>query len=103
MNRSLSWTGETSVTKVPFLAGSGKRPLSTFTVIYHQQGTWEYSFMASWIALFRGINVGGNNLLPMKDLVVELEKIGYTNIKTYIQSGNVIFSNSGLKHPNFRN
>jgi uncharacterized protein (DUF1697 family) len=37
--------------------------------------------------------------LPMKDLIVELEKIGCTNIKTYIQSGNVIFSNSDSKAP----
>ena len=37
--------------------------------------------------------------MPMKDLIVELEKIGCTNIKTYIQSGNVVFSNSGSKVP----
>lgn len=47
--------------------------------------------MKSYIALFRGINVGGKNLLPMNELVVLLEDIGAQNIKTYIQSGNVIF------------
>jgi len=44
------------------------------------------------IALFRGINVGGNNLLPMKDLMMILEKLGAENVKTYIQSGNAVFS-----------
>ena len=43
-----------------------------------------------WIVLFRGINVGGHNILPMKALVALLESIGYTKVKTYIQSGNVV-------------
>lgn len=55
--------------------------------------------MTTWIALFRGVNVGGNNILPMKDLVVALEEIGCTCVKTYIQSGNVIFSKSVSKVP----
>jgi len=44
-----------------------------------------------WIALFRGINVGGNNLLPMAQLKVLLGKLGAGAVKTYIQSGNVVF------------
>ena len=52
--------------------------------------------MKCHIALFRGINVGGKNILPMKELVAELEKLGLHNVKTYIQSGNAIFqSQSG--------
>jgi uncharacterized protein (DUF1697 family) len=47
--------------------------------------------MKTYIALFRGINVGGNNPLPMKELVAVLEGLNLYNIKTYIQSGNVIF------------
>ena len=47
--------------------------------------------MEIFIALFRGINVGGNNILPMKELVAVLESLGLQDIKTYIQSGNVIF------------
>ncbi len=43
------------------------------------------------IALFRGINVGGRNILPMKNLVKILEGLGSKNIQTYIQSGNVVF------------
>jgi uncharacterized protein (DUF1697 family) len=52
--------------------------------------------MTRWIALFRGINVGGNNLLPMKQLILDLEAMKLQNIKTYIQSGNVVFD-SGAK------
>ena len=52
--------------------------------------------MASWIALFRGINVGGKNVLLMKDLVVLLEGLGCEDVKTYIQSGNAIFRSAEL-------
>ena len=44
------------------------------------------------VALLRGINVGGKNLLPMKDLVVMFESAGCGDVATYIQSGNVVFS-----------
>jgi len=47
--------------------------------------------MKTYIALFRGINVGGNSILPMKDLVSLLENLGCQKIKTYIQSGNAVF------------
>ncbi len=49
--------------------------------------------MKTYIALFRGINVGGTHVLPMKDLVAQLENLGSQNVKTYIQSGNVVFQN----------
>ena len=47
--------------------------------------------MHTFIALFRGINVGGNTRLAMHDLVEALEGLGLRNVKTYIQSGNVVF------------
>jgi len=47
--------------------------------------------MQSWVLLFRGINVGGNNLLPMKSLVSILQNLGIDDVRTYIQSGNVVF------------
>ena len=47
--------------------------------------------MITYIALLRGINVGGRNKLPMKELKNVLAQLGLQNIKTYIQSGNVIF------------
>jgi uncharacterized protein (DUF1697 family) len=43
------------------------------------------------LALLRGINVGGKNTLPMKDLVKIFSDAGCTKVRTYIQSGNVIF------------
>ena len=47
--------------------------------------------MTTSIALFRGINVGGRHMLPMKDLRALLEKAGCTQVRTYIQSGNAVF------------
>jgi len=47
--------------------------------------------MAVHIALLRGINVGGHHKLPMKDLRALFTEAGATEVRTYIQSGNVIF------------
>lgn len=47
--------------------------------------------MNTYIALFRGINIGGKNLLPMKELVGYFEAAGCSNVRSYIQSGNVVF------------
>lgn len=44
-----------------------------------------------YLALLRGINVGGNNIIKMSDLKFSFEKLGFANINTYIQSGNIIF------------
>jgi uncharacterized protein (DUF1697 family) len=49
---------------------------------------------APYLALLRGINVGGKNKLPMKDLTEIFSEAGCLNVRTYIQSGNVIFSAS---------
>ena len=46
--------------------------------------------MNTYIVLLRGVNVGGNNLLPMKELKVLLETSGFESVKTYIQSGNIV-------------
>jgi uncharacterized protein (DUF1697 family) len=48
--------------------------------------------MATFIALLRGINVGGHKKVPMAELRTLCESLGFTDIKTYIQSGNVIFT-----------
>jgi uncharacterized protein (DUF1697 family) len=45
----------------------------------------------TYIALLRGINVGGKHSLPMKELVAILESLGCQNVRTYIQSGNAVF------------
>ena len=46
-----------------------------------------------YVALLRGINVGGNNTVSMTQLKKLFEELGYKDITTYINSGNVIFSN----------
>ena len=43
------------------------------------------------VALLRGINVGGKAKLPMKELVAIFAAVGARNVRTYIQSGNVVF------------
>lgn len=44
----------------------------------------------TYLLLLRGINVGGKNTLPMAELRKFLEKMDYTNVRTYIASGNLI-------------
>jgi uncharacterized protein (DUF1697 family) len=46
--------------------------------------------MKPYIILLRGVNVGGRNLLPMKEFKAQLESNGFQNVKTYIQSGNIV-------------
>lgn len=50
--------------------------------------------MKIFAALLRGINVGGNNILPMTELKSLCEETGFENVKTYIQSGNVLFESN---------
>ena len=50
--------------------------------------------MPTWVALLRGINVGGKNLLPKRDLARLFEEAGCAGVRTYIQSGNVLFTAS---------
>jgi len=47
--------------------------------------------MPLYLALFRGINVSGHNLIKMEPLKKLMEEEGYVNVETYIQSGNVVF------------
>ena len=46
--------------------------------------------MTTYLILLRGINVGGRNTVPMAPLRELLEELGYSNVSTYIASGNVI-------------
>jgi len=45
-----------------------------------------------YLALLRGINVGGNNIIKMTDLKSCFESMGFSDVATYIQSGNIIFN-----------
>ena len=47
--------------------------------------------MNTYVALLRGINVGGKNKIRMADLRACMEALGFADVRTYIQSGNVIF------------
>ena len=47
--------------------------------------------MTSYVALLRGINVGGHAKLSMSDLRTIFDGLGYSDVRTYIQSGNVVF------------
>lgn len=44
-----------------------------------------------YVALLRGINVGGNNKISMNELTIALNELGFKDVKTYINSGNVLF------------
>lgn len=50
--------------------------------------------MTTYIALLRAINVGGTGKLPMKELSALCTGLGYSKVRTYIQSGNVVFKSS---------
>jgi uncharacterized protein (DUF1697 family) len=50
--------------------------------------------MNTYICLLRGINVSGLKPIKMSDLVTDFEEIGFTNVVTYLQSGNVVFDTS---------
>jgi uncharacterized protein (DUF1697 family) len=47
--------------------------------------------MKTYVAFLRGINVGGNKIISMKDLAALFEKAGFKNINTILNSGNVVF------------
>jgi uncharacterized protein (DUF1697 family) len=44
-----------------------------------------------FVALLRGVNVGGNNMISMRSLKESFENLGFVNVSTYINSGNIIF------------
>ncbi|MBE2240742.1 MAG: DUF1697 domain-containing protein [Caldilineaceae bacterium] len=52
--------------------------------------------MNTYIVLLRGINVGGKTTLPMKALAALLEALGAKQVKTYIQSGNVVLQHEAV-------
>jgi uncharacterized protein (DUF1697 family) len=53
--------------------------------------------MTTYIALLRGINVGGKNLIRMPALKAAFEEDGFEDVATYIQSGNVLFAGPGTR------
>lgn len=55
--------------------------------------------MRTYIALLRGINVGGHRLIKMADLKAMFEAFGFGGVQTYIQSGNVVFQADEAEEP----
>jgi len=51
--------------------------------------------MTTFVALLRSINVGGRNRVPMADLRDLTGSLGFGDVETYLQSGNVVFTGSG--------
>jgi uncharacterized protein (DUF1697 family) len=50
--------------------------------------------LIQYLALLRGINVGGKNTIKMADLKACFEEMGFSDVTTYIQSGNVVFASA---------
>ena len=48
--------------------------------------------MTVFVAFLRAVNVGGTGMLPMKDLAALCTSLGLQDVRTYIQSGNVVFA-----------
>ena len=51
--------------------------------------------MKRYIALLRGVNISGKNKVPMAELKKGFEEMGFAEVRTYLNSGNVIFSSDG--------
>ena len=54
--------------------------------------------MTVWIALLRAVNVGGHNILPMAELRAALAAAGLAGVRTYVQSGNLVFRSDLPRH-----
>lgn len=50
--------------------------------------------MKTYVALLRAINVGGNSIIKMADLKTLFESLGFSDVVTYIQTGNVVFKSA---------
>ena len=70
---------------------SGVRPSPVSSVTCVRRATVPTVTSGNHVALLRGINVGGKNIVRMADLRAAFEDAGYAAVSTYIQSGNVLF------------
>jgi len=52
--------------------------------------------MSTFVSLLRGINVGGQKKIPMETLRRVYKTLGYARVRTYVQSGNVVFDSAGI-------
>jgi len=58
--------------------------------------------MITYIALLKGINVGGKNLIKMESLIESFESLGLQNVRSYIQCGNIVFQTRAAAGENLR-
>lgn len=63
----------------------------SISLSFTESSTKRATEMNTYIAILRGINVSGKNMIKMPILVKTFESLGLANVKTYVQSGNVIF------------
>jgi uncharacterized protein (DUF1697 family) len=68
-------------------------------VVSHTEQASGDSAATTFIALLRGINVGGHRLIKMADLKAMFEEMGIGAVQTYIQSGNVVFRTAEAEQP----
>lgn len=54
--------------------------------------------MTTYVILLKGVNVGGKNIVPMKELKSHLENYGFNHVRTYIQSGNIVLQSDKDPH-----
>jgi uncharacterized protein (DUF1697 family) len=57
-----------------------------------ERGTGDAGAPVTYVALLRGINVGGRSIVDMRRLKQTFERLGFDGVRTYINSGNVVFS-----------
>lgn len=55
--------------------------------------------MTAWVALLRAVNLGARNKVPMAELRALLERDGFADVRSHIQSGNVLFAADGPREP----
>lgn len=84
--------GSRNVTKSPLALQLKYRPIVVGILI-------DMIFIMKYIALLRGVNVGGNTKIKMAELKTALENTEFSNISTYIQSGNILFTSENTDIP----
>src|SRR6266576_4561263 len=91
MQLSSAVNGRTSPLSKRIAILSQLLPLSVFK---ETVPTTETIRMTKYVAFLRGINVGGKKLIKMDALGRAFQSLGFENVKTFIQSGNVFFDNA---------
>jgi uncharacterized protein (DUF1697 family) len=56
----------------------------------------------TYVALLRSINLGSHNRIPMKELAVAMEELGFGDVQTYLQSGNAVFRANSAPIPELK-